>query len=130
MLDLKQGPLEGSLAKLKALLEDGDIVKVFHDCQQHVEQLYRHHAIKVQNIFDIRVSWHLAEGIVKALSDCVASLLMQIACSGCFSQVHTELSCILVVRADVKQCVCTKQRVYKRTNCLPAAQTQFSHAWL
>lgn len=64
MLDLKQSPPEGSLAKLKALLEDGDIVKVFHDCQQDVEQLYRHHAIKVQNIFDVRVSRQPAQGSV------------------------------------------------------------------
>lgn len=56
MLNLKQSPPQGSLAKLKALLEDGDIVKVFHDCQQDVEQLYKHYAIKVQNIFDVRVS--------------------------------------------------------------------------
>ena len=60
-LDLAQSPSQASLAKLKALLENGNIVKVFHNCRQDAEQLYRHHAIKVQNIFDIRVRGRLAE---------------------------------------------------------------------
>ena len=69
MLDLTQSPSRASLAKLKALLENGNIVKVFHDCQQDAEQLYRHHAIKVQNIFDTRVREHLAELCPTATSD-------------------------------------------------------------
>ena len=61
MLDLTQSSSQASLAKLRALLEDGDVVKVFHDCRQDAEQLYRHHAIKLQNIFDTRVGAAVAE---------------------------------------------------------------------
>ena len=53
LLDLKQSL--PALAKLKELLENGDIVKVFHDCRQDAEQLYTHHAIKIQNLFDTKV---------------------------------------------------------------------------
>ena len=60
-LDLKQSLLQPSLAKLKALLENGNIVKVFHGCQQDAERLYMHHAIKVQNVFDTQVGVHLAK---------------------------------------------------------------------
>lgn len=72
-LDLKLSPSQASLAKLKALLENGNIVKVFHDCRQNAEQLYRHHAIKIHNIFDTRVGGHLAELCLTASSDCIAN---------------------------------------------------------
>lgn len=59
LIDLKQSL--PSLAKLKELLENGDIVKVLHDCRQDAEQLYTHHAIKIRNVFDTKVGGHLAE---------------------------------------------------------------------
>ena len=55
VLDLDPALSEASLADLRALLQDGSIVKVFHDCQKDVAILYRHYTMSIKNAFDTQV---------------------------------------------------------------------------
>jgi ribonuclease D len=45
-----------AMTYIKNLLEDDNIIKIIHDCRSDSDVLYRHHNIKITNVFDTSVA--------------------------------------------------------------------------